>query len=131
MGIDLKSNKFKIQYEKMSINSQNILNKLIYEVDKKSLNHMSTDTPDYRFYVNHSGKNVKHNYCLIKLKTREDLIKIHFRTDGYSILQDNKVKANKLDKNPYNGNEWYEVILKNEYEIEIVVDYLMQVYRNI
>ena len=131
MGIDLTSIKFKNQYKKMSLNSQIILNKLIDECDKKSLNHISTDTPDYRFYIEHTGKNSKLNYCLIKLKTREDIIKVHLRTDGYNILQNDKVKANKLDKHNYNGNEWYEVIFKSEAEIDVVVDYLIQVCNSI
>ncbi|MBK5242065.1 hypothetical protein [Clostridium sp.] len=131
MSIDLTATKFKNQYEKMSLNSQVILSKLIVECDQKLLNHNSTDTPDYRFFIEHTGKNSKLNYCLIKLKTREDLIKIHLRTDGYNILQNDKVKVYRLDKHTYNGKEWYEVILKSEEEIEIVVDYIMQVYRNI
>ena len=77
----------------MSLNSQTLLSKLIVECDKRSLDHFSTDTPDYRFFIEHSGKNRKLNYCLIKLKAREDIIKVHLRTDGYSILQNDKVKA--------------------------------------
>lgn len=57
MAIDLTASKFKNQYEKMSLNSQTVLRKLIVECDKRSLNHISTDTPDYRFYIEYSGKN--------------------------------------------------------------------------
>ena len=131
MSIDLKAVKFKNQYNKMSYNSQMLLNKLIVECDKKLLTHTSTDTPDYRIFIEHAGKNSKLNYCLIKLKTREDLIKIHLRTDGYKILQNDKLRVNRLDRHNYNGKEWCEVTLKSEKDIELAVDYIMQVYRNI
>ncbi len=55
MDLDLTSTKFKNQYEKMSINSKSILSKLIVECDKKSLNHISTDTPDYRLFIELTG----------------------------------------------------------------------------
>ncbi len=53
------------------------------------------------------------------------------RTDSYKILQNDKVVANKLENHPYNGKEWYEVILKKEEDIETIINYIMQVYRNI
>lgn len=130
MGIDLTATKFRDKYEKMSYNSQVILKKLIDECDKKKLTHTSTDTPDYRLFIEHGGKNGKINYCLVKLNTREDLIKIHLRTDGYKIIENDTLKIYKLEKHNYNGREWHEVRLKSEIEIETLVDYIMQVYSN-
>jgi len=112
----------------MSENSRNMLNKLIDECDMKSLKHTSTDTPDYRFFVN-VGKNSKSNYCLIKLKTREDVIKVHLRTDGYRIIENENIEVYKLEKHNYNGKEWYEAILESEKQIEGLIDYIVQVRR--
>lgn len=129
MNTDKLDPKFKKQYQSMSEHSRNLLNRLIDECDIKSLKHTSTNTPDYRLFVN-VGTKSKLNYCLIKLMTREDIIKFHLRTDGYRIIENQNIEVHKLEKHNYNGREWYEALLKSEDQIDSLIDYIVQVRNN-
>ncbi len=114
--------KFYAKYEKASLSAQRLLIKLISTADEKGIYNKATDTPDYRLVK----KNGINNFCLITITS--NYLKLHLQRNRTGLHSD-ILTFSPLAEGRHSGQDWIEIIVHDETELEEAFRLIYTIYQ--